>query len=51
IIEKEGSVHLSNVMYYSEDLKRPVRLSSKRLDDGTKVRGFVHPESKTFEQI
>ncbi len=51
IIEKEGSVHISNVMYYSEDLKRPVRLKIKRLDDGRKVRGFVNPETKKFEQL
>lgn len=51
IIEKEGSVHISNVMYYSEELQRPVRIKSKTLDDGRKVRGFVHPESKEFEQI
>ena len=51
IIEKEGSVHISNVMYYSEDLKRPVRLKVKRLDDGRKVRGFINPETKKFEQL
>ena len=51
IIEKEGSVHISNVMYYSEALKRPVRLRSKELEDGRKVRGYTHPETKKFEQI
>ncbi len=51
IIEKEGSVHISNVMFYSEELQRPVRIKSKTLDDGRKVRGFLHPESKEFEQI
>lgn len=51
IIEKEGSVHISNVMYYSEELKRPVRIRMKYLDDGRKVRGYFHPETKDFEQI
>ena len=51
IIEKEGSIHISNVMFYHEELKRPVRLKFKTLDDGRKVRGFIHPETKNFEQI
>jgi large subunit ribosomal protein L24 len=51
VIQKEGSLHLSNVMYYSETLKKPVRLRSQKLEDGKKVRGFTHPEKKTFEQI
>ncbi|MCB0323486.1 MAG: 50S ribosomal protein L24 [Bdellovibrionales bacterium] len=51
IIEKEGSVHLSNVMYYSEQLGAPVRIKMKTLDDGRKVRGFLNPKTKSFEQI
>ena len=51
IIAKEGSVHISNVMYYSEELKRPVRLTTEKRKDGRKVRGFKHPKSGTFEQI
>lgn len=51
IITKEGSVHISNVQFYSEQLKKPVRLGTKVLDDGKKVRGFVNPETKQFEQI
>ena len=51
IIQKEGSVHVSNVMYYIEDLKRPVRIKFKRLDNGKKVRGYSHPETREFEQI
>jgi len=51
VITKEGSVHLSNVMYYSETVKKPVRLKYSFLDDGKKVRGFTHPETKEFEQI
>ncbi len=51
IIEKEGSVHISNVMYYSEEAKRPVKLKMSTLTDGRKVRGFLHPKTKKFEQI
>ena len=51
IIQKEGSLHISNLMYFSEALKKPVRLRSQRLEDGKKVRGFTHPEKKTFEQV
>ena len=51
IIRKEGSVHISNVQYYVEELKRPVRLKMKISKDGKKVRGYVHPESEKFEQI
>lgn len=51
IIQKEGSIHISNVMFYNQELKRPVRLKHKMLEDGRKVRGFVHPVSKKFETI
>lgn len=50
-IPKEGSIHISNVMYYSEEFKRPVRIKHKRLDDGRKVRGFKNPKTGAFEQI
>ena len=51
IIEKEGSVHISNVMFYSEEHKKPMRLCTSRLDDGKKVRGFTNPKTEKFEQI
>jgi large subunit ribosomal protein L24 len=51
IIEKDGSVHISNVMFYSQEHKRPVRLKVRELEDGRKVRGFTNPETKEFEQI
>lgn len=51
IIEKEGSIPISNVMFYSEQFKKPVRLKVSRLSDGRKVRGFVNPETRKFEQI
>jgi large subunit ribosomal protein L24 len=51
VIVKEGSIHLSNLMFYSADLQRPVRIKMQTLADGRKVRGYVHPETKKFEQI
>lgn len=50
-IQKEGSIHISNVMYYVEKLKKPVRLKSKVLENGKKVRGYVSPETKEFVQL
>ena len=51
VITKEGKIHLSNLMYYAEEIKKPVRLKFKKLEDGKKVRGFINPESKEFQQI
>lgn len=50
-IQREASLHVSNVMFYVEKLKRPVRLKSKILADGKKVRGYLNPETKAFEEI
>ena len=50
-IQKEAALHVSNVMFFVEKLKRPVRLKSKILDNGKKVRGFLNPETKAFEEI
>lgn len=38
IIEKEGSVHISNVMLICRRCHKPVRIGNKVLDDGRKVR-------------
>lgn len=51
IIQKEGSVHISNVMFYSQELNRPVRIKFKTLEDGRKVRGYTNPKTRAFEQI
>lgn len=50
-IEKEGSIHISNVMYYHEASKKPVRLTVRTLEDGRRVRGFIDKKTKKFEQI
>lgn len=51
IIEKEAGIHISNVMYYVEKLKKPVRIKHDVLENGTKVRGYLDPESKKFVQL
>lgn len=45
-VQKEGSIAISNVMYYVESLKRPVRLTSLVQKDGKKVRAYRDPKSK-----
>jgi len=50
-VVKEGAMHISNVMYYAEKIKKPVRLSKKVLEDGSKVRGYIDPTTKEFVQI
>ena len=50
-IQKEASLHLSNVMYYVEKIKKPAQLRKRILADGTRVRGYLHPETGEFVQI
>lgn len=50
-IQREGSIHISNVMFYAEKIKQPVRLKTKLLSDGKKVRGYSDPTTKEFVQI
>ena len=51
LIKTESPIHVSNVMYYAEKIKKPVVLKTKILADGKKVRGYIHPENGSFEQI
>ena len=39
IVEKEGSIHVSNVMYLQNG--EPTRIGYKKLEDGSKVRVSV----------
>lgn len=50
-VQKEASIHVSNVMFYVEKLKKPVRIKHKQLADGRKVRGYTDPKSKEFVQL
>ncbi len=47
----ESPVHVSNVMYYAGKIKQPVALTSQKLADGKKVRGYSDPKSGEFVQI
>jgi large subunit ribosomal protein L24 len=38
IVEREGAVHLSNVMVLCNKCDRPVRVRKLKLQDGTRVR-------------
>ena len=38
IMEKEASIHISNVMVMCDKCMRPVRIGRKILDDGRKIR-------------
>ncbi|MGE4219163.1 MAG: 50S ribosomal protein L24, partial [Alphaproteobacteria bacterium] len=38
IVEKEASIHLSNVMHVDPKDDKPTRVGVKRLDDGRMVR-------------
>lgn len=50
-ISREMPIHVSNVLFYAEKIKRPVRLKFRTLEDGKKVRGYTDPKSKEFVQI
>ena len=50
-IQKEAPIHVSNLMYYVEKLKAPVKIRRRTLEDGTKVRGYLDPKSEKFVQI
>ena len=50
-VQVEVPVHVSNVMYYVEKLKRPVRLVKGISADGKRVRGYKDPETKKFVEL
>lgn len=50
-VQVEQPVHISNVMYYVEKLKKPVRLVSGLSAEGKKVRGYTDPKTKKFVEL
>jgi large subunit ribosomal protein L24 len=38
IVERESPIHVSNVMLWDPEAKRPTRVGSKELEDGGRVR-------------
>lgn len=41
IVEREGKIHLSNVMPWCDSAGKPSRIRMKRLEDGTRVRVYA----------
>lgn len=50
-IEKEAPIHVSNVMFYAEKIKQPVKLRSLQLEDGSRVRAYKDPDSGELVQV
>ena len=50
IAKVEGSMDISNVLYFAEKIGRPVKLCTKMIGD-KKVRGYKDPQSKEFVEI
>lgn len=50
-VQVERPMHISNVMYYVDKIKKPVRLVKSQLADGKRVRGYKDPSTKKFVQI
>ena len=40
IIEKESSIHISNIALYNPETKKADRVATKKLEDGRKIRVF-----------
>lgn len=38
VVEKEGSIHISNVMLYCNKCSSPTRVGNRLLEDGSKAR-------------
>lgn len=50
-VAMEAPINVARLMFYAEKIKRPVRLASQKLADGSKVRGYRDPSSGEFVQI
>ena len=48
IVEKEGTIHISNVMLWDAKAGGPCRTGVKKLEDGRKVR-YSKKSGETFE--
>ena len=50
-IEQEAPIHISNIRFYVEKIKKAVRLQHRLLEDGKKVRGYINSEDGEFVQV
>lgn len=48
-VQKESGIHISNLAFYSDKKKGPVKLTTKVLNDGKRVRGYF--DGKEFVQL
>ncbi len=50
ILEREGSIHISNVMAYCESIQKPSRVNMKIFDDGRKVRVYQKAPTEVLDK-
>ncbi len=50
ILEREGSIAISNVMAYCESIEKPSRVRMKVFDDGRKVRVFQKAPTEVLDK-
>ena len=50
ILEREGSIAISNVMAYCESVQKPSRLKMKTFEDGRKVRVYQKAPTEVLDK-
>jgi len=50
ILEREGSIAISNVMAYCESLQKPSRVQMKIFEDGRKVRVYQKASTEVLDK-
>ena len=50
ILEREGSVAISNVMVFCESVQKPSRINMKTFDDGRKVRVYQKASTEVLDK-
>ncbi len=50
ILEREGSIAISNVMAYCESVQKPSRLRMKTFEDGRKVRVYQKAPTEVLDK-
>ena len=50
ILEREGSIAISNVMAYCESIQKPSRVKMKTFDDGRKVRVYQKAPTEVLDK-
>ncbi len=50
ILEREGSIAISNVMAYCESIQKPSRVKMKIFDDGRKVRVYQKAPTEVLDK-